>query len=421
MNTQAQPLLSNTPPESFLARWFFPLVMLLSAYSLLFLTFTSQIAENDARIRCVLMDDKMARIWSVGNIEIGAAYLGVFLSMVFYFLRLYRTSATHLRDLMYALAYLVGSFILDLICVRTFEPFIAMFIGDAIVMTFTVIVSRQLWFQRLLGVFVPIIFLTCGIGHFLEGLSYWQQTYPINVPWTMVTADIGFAVLVNSSRFPAFIRGEDILTELAFEKERTGRLEEEIRARKVVEDENAHLLAQLQDASEQQRSFLYNVLYSVTEGRLQLCFNASDLPKPHGESLFATPLTAATLKELRVAIRQIANTLEFSSERSHDLVIAAHEAAMNAVVHANGGTTTVYTFDSVIQVWVTDAGKGIAVEHLPKATLERGYSSVGTLGQGFWLILKTADRVWLWTSPSGTTVVIEQDRAASEEHSITYQ
>jgi len=66
-----------------------------------------------------------------------------------------------------AMACIFCSFLLDLTCVLNF--------------------SRQIWFQRLLGVFVPLVFFTGGVGHPLEGVSYWKLTYPVNVPWTMVT------------------------------------------------------------------------------------------------------------------------------------------------------------------------------------------------------------------------------------------
>jgi anti-sigma regulatory factor (Ser/Thr protein kinase) len=213
----------------------------------------------------------------------------------------------------------------------------------------------------------------------------------------------------------------DRRTELTTEKMYRERLEEEIQRRQIAEEENARLRVQLQDASEQQWAFLRNVLSSVTEGRLNLCFGANDLPTTRGEPLFALPLTTAALKELRQAIRQAAATQNFPSERTHDLVTAAHEAAMNAVVHANGGITRVYASEEIVQVWISDEGKGIAVEHLPQATLERGYSSVGTLGQGFWLILKTADRIWLWTCPNGTTVVLEQERTVSQKRFLSYE
>ena len=84
---------------------------------------------------------------------------------------------------------------------------------------------------------------------------------------------------------------------------------------------------------------------------------------------------------------------------------------MNAVVHAGGGVGRVYVDRSrgVVQVWVRDEGKGIAFERLHRATLEKGYTTAGTLGHGFPLLIRCADRVWLFTSPSGTAVVVEMD------------
>jgi PAS domain S-box-containing protein len=213
----------------------FPVSVLIVAYGLLGLTFATQLSHAEIMQRCVLVDPNRARIWSVGNVEIGLAYFGVFFGMLFYFMRMYGTSRRHLIDLLLALSYLAGSFALDYTCVQTFHPFTALLIGDAIVMTFTVAVSRQIWFQRLLGVFVPVVFLTCGMGHFLEGLSYWKLTYTVNTPWTMVTADIGFAVLINASRFPAFIRGDEIVGQLAAARTKVNDLEAEVLERKCVE------------------------------------------------------------------------------------------------------------------------------------------------------------------------------------------
>lgn len=84
---------------------------------------------------------------------------------------------------------------------------------------------------------------------------------------------------------------------------------------------------------------------------------------------------------------------------------------MNAVVHGGGGKAKVCASnDGVLQVWISDRGPGISLEKIPRATLERGFSTSGTLGHGFWLILNTTDRVFLHTGDSGTTVVIEQYR-----------
>ncbi len=87
---------------------------------------------------------------------------------------------------------------------------------------------------------------------------------------------------------------------------------------------------------------------------------------------------------------------------------------MNAAVHAGEGTGLVFVDaqSDMVQVRVTDRGSGISLENLPHATLQKGFTTAGTLGHGMKMMLQTADRVYLLTGPSGTTVVIEQERVA---------
>ena len=98
-----------------------------------------------------------------------------------------------------------------------------------------------------------------------------------------------------------------------------------------------------------------------------------------------------------------------------DLVIAAGEAGMNAVVHAGGGTASVFLdrASGRVQVWITDRGRGIDDADLPRATLEQGFTTAGSMGCGFPMILRTVERVSLLTGPRGTTLVLEQGRTDS--------
>ncbi len=163
-----------------------------------------------------------------------------------------------------------------------------------------------------------------------------------------------------------------------------------------------------------QRGFLRDVLASVTEGKLHLCDTEGDLPPRHG-SLWGTPLylhADTGLSALRRRATEAAETAHFSPERIADLITAVNEAGMNAIVHAGAGTVHV-SLDAVaglVQVWVEDTGSGITMENLPRATLSRGFTTAGTLGHGLKLMLQTTDRLWLLTGPTGTTVVLEQDR-----------
>lgn len=181
---------------------------------------------------------------------------------------------------------------------------------------------------------------------------------------------------------------------------------------KVALRENKRLLEQVRAAAERQRSLLSEVLASVTGGRLCLCDRASELPEPLPMLGDDIELSAASLRSLRRLVEAIAEEREFPAERWEDLITAAGEAAMNAVNHAGGGIARVCTNGERLQVWIEDHGRGIEVNSLHRVTLQQGYTTADSFGHGFWLMLKTVDRFWLLTGPSGTTVVLEQDRAA---------
>ncbi len=84
---------------------------------------------------------------------------------------------------------------------------------------------------------------------------------------------------------------------------------------------------------------------------------------------------------------------------------------MNAVMHTGGGTSRLSTNGkNTVQVRVEDHGRGVAVEHLPRALLEKGYSTAETPGYGMKMMLLSADHIWLLTGSTRTTIVLEQDR-----------
>lgn len=168
----------------------------------------------------------------------------------------------------------------------------------------------------------------------------------------------------------------------------------------------------LADSESRQRTFLKDVLGSVTDGKLILCDSATELPERF--PVFEEPisLSAQNLRLLRRKAMEASEVVGLTLERMNDLITAVSEAGMNAVVHAGGGIGTIgiHPTSGVIQVWVEDQGSGIDMSSLPRATLDRGYTTAGTLGHGFKMVLSTVDVVWLLTGPNGTTVVLSQGR-----------
>ncbi len=187
----------------------------------------------------------------------------------------------------------------------------------------------------------------------------------------------------------------------------------DVTERRAAEAERAMLLLSIAEAAQAQRQFLRDVLFSVSEGKFLLCENESELPAHLPLIGMPVPLPdKRDLKSLRRAVYNAACDREFDEERAQDLITASGEAAMNAVVHGGGGEARVCArpHGDVLQVWVTDRGEGIGMDFLHKATLERGFTTAGTLGHGFWLMMKTADRLHLLTGENGTTLVLEQER-----------
>jgi serine/threonine-protein kinase RsbT len=166
----------------------------------------------------------------------------------------------------------------------------------------------------------------------------------------------------------------------------------------------------LQESVVQQRRLVREMLSSVTDGRLRLVDAEEDLPDVLPPASDRVKLTRENLRVLRRQVRAVAENTRLSGERAHDLLTAAGEAAMNAVQHSGGGTGRVYSDPErgLIQVRIEDSGKGIREEDLHRATLEKGWSGAGSLGHGFFLILRCVDRTYLLTGPTGTTVVLEQ-------------
>ena len=158
------------------------------------------------------------------------------------------------------------------------------------------------------------------------------------------------------------------------------------------------------------RHLLRDMLGSLTGGRMVLCLSAKDLPETLGPPKIETmTLSKEVLRDLRGQVSAIAKGMQMPEDRQYDLEVAVGEAAMNAVVHAESGTGDVFADEArcLLQIWVRDTGSGIAEESLHRATLERGFSTKNTLGQGFWMILHTIDKVYLLTGPQGTTIVLE--------------
>lgn len=180
-------------------------------------------------------------------------------------------------------------------------------------------------------------------------------------------------------------------------------------ADRVLQAERSYRDA-VQNAEEQKRQFFRNTIAGITEGKL-IVRDPEEivplLPPPLCAFTITTPRDAARARE---EVRRAALALGITEEQADDLEVAAGEAITNAIKHAQGGEVTLHADGDKILVRVTDHGPGIADLMLPRAVLERGYSTKPSLGMGYTLLLHLTDRIHLCTGPGGTIVILEQHR-----------
>jgi anti-sigma regulatory factor (Ser/Thr protein kinase) len=151
-----------------------------------------------------------------------------------------------------------------------------------------------------------------------------------------------------------------------------------------------------------------DVLGAVTGGKLIL-LTEEELAGELGVPLMEPEQVAAPrdLSEARgVIARTAAERFPDWAPRT-DVRTPVGEALVNALRHAGGGSYQLFARDDRLQVLVRDDGPGIDFHTLPRATLQRGFSTASSLGMGFTIMLQCCERVLLSTRPGRTSVVLE--------------
>jgi anti-sigma regulatory factor (Ser/Thr protein kinase) len=178
-----------------------------------------------------------------------------------------------------------------------------------------------------------------------------------------------------------------------------------------------HAERALRRQEESIRRAYVDVLDAVTGGKLILLTD-EELGGQLGVPLMQ-PERVSVPRELADARGLIVRTAaeRFPDWAPHvDVRTPVCEALVNALRHAGGGSYQLFARDDKLQVLVRDDGPGIDFRMLPRATLQRGFSTAASLGMGFTIMLQVCERVLLSTRPGRTSLVLEfADRPALVE------
>ncbi|MCY9669895.1 ATP-binding protein [Paenibacillus alginolyticus] len=112
------------------------------------------------------------------------------------------------------------------------------------------------------------------------------------------------------------------------------------------------------------------------------------------------------ISKVREVAKQSLSVFGLPSSTVMGYLLIISESITNILKHAKDGKLTIIKSDSSVILVVEDTGTGFPLKILPYTILTAGYSTKKSLGQGFTLMMKMADNVYLRTSPKGSTLVI---------------
>jgi anti-sigma regulatory factor (Ser/Thr protein kinase) len=125
------------------------------------------------------------------------------------------------------------------------------------------------------------------------------------------------------------------------------------------------------------------------------------MPAEYGvDVVLARTFDASELAALRTAITDHSPQLGLDGDRAEDLVIVAHELALNAVRHGGGhGDLRLWAAERQVYCQVSDSGPGMAD---PQAAGRRRPDARTPGGRGLWLVRQLVRDLQIDSSARGT-------------------
>jgi len=160
------------------------------------------------------------------------------------------------------------------------------------------------------------------------------------------------------------------------------------------------------EVEQHKREFYRRTILAATEGKLEIS-DSENIRRLAGPAIAEWNIVhGEDLGVIRLQVTEIAEELHMDEPRIYDFILAVGEATTNSYKHAGNGHVSLHQADDSLMVVVADHGPGMEALTLPEVALTKGYSTTGTLGMGYKAILSVADKVYLATGSSGTTVAI---------------
>jgi len=183
---------------------------------------------------------------------------------------------------------------------------------------------------------------------------------------------------------------------------------QDITERKIAEQKEREL-------EEHKLEFYRRTIRAATEGKLEIV-EKEEIRRIAGPPVASWEIKhASDLRAVRHGVIDEARALGMEEPRINRFVLCAGEAATTVVKHAKGGAASLHRLSDSLLFMVEDQGPGVQALNLPDLALTTGFSTAGTLGVGYKVMISFGDKVYLSTGAEGTTVAVEMRLHSSEE------
>lgn len=161
-----------------------------------------------------------------------------------------------------------------------------------------------------------------------------------------------------------------------------------------------------------------DVMFSATQGQfLLITENEAESYKAGNVFCEGTIKVSSDIPISRNKAKESLEKMGINKAKMMSWLLVLSEAITNTIKHAEEGKMTLVENHSTNEIYfvIEDHGPGFSLVDLPKKVLLEGYSTKKSLGQGFTLMRKMANKILLSTTPSGSTIIlIFEDQEAKE-------
>lgn len=152
-----------------------------------------------------------------------------------------------------------------------------------------------------------------------------------------------------------------------------------------------------------------DVIYAVTQGKFKL-LNHDESNQIGNEGTLVSHLMLHEPEDVskgRQLVTEMVKDYNFPRQHVMHISLCVSETATNVIKHAGEGTLQIRRMPGKVRLVIKDGGPGMDFDKLPSMIFLKGYSTKISMGYGFSIVYKFADKIFMDTSKRGTFLALD--------------